>query len=89
VAAGAVTLWRIAKHTAQFDADDLSGGGAKARGGRWNSRGRAVLYASSSIALATFETLTHTGTSIFVRKLFLVELTVPASLWRARHRDSG
>jgi RES domain-containing protein len=82
--AGAVSLWRITKHTLLFDADDLSGGGAKLRGGRWNSQGRAALYASGSIALATLETLAHMNSSIRVRDLFLVELTVPASLWRAR-----
>jgi RES domain-containing protein len=33
-------------------ADDRSGNGAARHSGRWNSRGRPVLYASSSIALA-------------------------------------
>ncbi len=51
------TLWRIAKHTAKYAADDLSGGGAKLTGGRWNSKGKEVVYAASTIALATLEAL--------------------------------
>lgn len=47
-----VSLWRIAKHTAVYHASDLSGGGAKSTGGRWNSKGVAVVYAATSIALA-------------------------------------
>jgi len=78
------SLWRIAKHTAQFDADDLSGGGAKITGGRWNSKGRAVLYASTSIALATLETLVHLGDNIAIRNAFLVRIDVPNTLWRQR-----
>ncbi len=78
------TLWRIAKHTAQFDADDLSGGGAKVTGGRWNSKGRAVLYASTSIALATLETLVHLGDNIAIRNAFLVRIEVPNAIWRQR-----
>ncbi len=36
-----------------------SGAGAKERGGRWNSRGLAVVYASESRALAAMEQLVH------------------------------
>ncbi len=81
---GDEVLWRIAKHTAQFRADDLSGGGAKITGGRWNRKGRAVLYASRSIALATLETLAHTTDAVAVRNVFLVRIVVPAAVWRQR-----
>jgi RES domain-containing protein len=77
-------IWRIAKHTAQFRADDLDGGGAKLTGGRWNSKGRAVVYASSTIALATLETLAHLGDTIAIRNIFLVRIDVPASVWKSR-----
>lgn len=40
-------------------AGDLSGIGAKRFGGRWNRKGRAVAYASSSRALATLELLVN------------------------------
>lgn len=79
-----ISLWRIAKHTLQFAADDISGGGAKACGGRWNSKGNAVLYASPSIALATLESLVHLGDQTAIRNIFLVKLTVPDTIWQNR-----
>jgi RES domain-containing protein len=77
-------IWRIAKHTPEFHAADLSGGGAKKTGGRWNSKGKAVVYASSTIALATLETLAHLGDHIAIRNAFLVKLDIPSSVWRSR-----
>lgn len=77
-------LWRIAKHTADYRADDLSGGGAKFTGGRWNSKGLPVIYASSTIALATLETLAHLGDNIAIRNAFLIRIDVPVSVWARR-----
>ena len=79
-----IALWRIAKHTMQYSADDMSGGGAKLTGGRWNSKGVPVTYASTSIALATLETLAHLGDNIAIRNIFLVRVSVPAALWNKR-----
>lgn len=78
------TLWRIAKHTAEYEATDLSGGGAKATGGRWNSKGTSVVYAATSISLATLETLAHLGDNISIRNTFLVQISVPQSVWKRR-----
>lgn len=77
-------IWRIAKHTAEYRADDLTGGGAKITGGRWNSKGNAMVYAATSIALATLETLAHLGDNIAIRNAFLVRIDIPASTWRMR-----
>ena len=77
-------VWRIAKHAADYAATDLSGSGAEHSGGRWNSVGMPALYAATSIALATLETLVHLGGNISVRNLFLVQIVIPASLWRRR-----
>lgn len=81
-----VTVWRIAKHTLDFSAADMTGGGARKTGGRWNSKGRAVAYASASIALATLETLAHLGDSIAVRNAFLVRIDIPLPVWERRNR---
>jgi RES domain-containing protein len=78
------SLWRIAKHTPEYRADDLSGGGAKVTGGRWNSKGHALVYASTTIALATLETLAHLGDNIAIRNAFLIQLHVPLSVWNRR-----
>lgn len=45
--------------TRQKYANDLSGNGAAAYGGRWNEAGRPALYVASSRSLAILETLVH------------------------------
>jgi RES domain-containing protein len=84
MAIGDVMLWRISKETPDYKANDLSGGGAKKMGGRWNTKGIALVYASTTIALATLETLAHLGDNISIRNAFLVQITVPKSVWAAR-----
>lgn len=42
--------------------NDLSGKGAQLTGGRWNSKGTAMLYTSHSRALCTAELAVHTAT---------------------------
>jgi len=49
--------WRIVK--AKHAAAAFSGKGAADSGGRWNSRGVAVIYASTSKSLAALECLVH------------------------------
>ena len=55
--AGAPRLiaWRISR--AAFA--DLSGTGARLYGGRWNSPGRAMIYAAEAAALAVLEVRVH------------------------------
>jgi len=49
--------WRIVQtHVANRA---FSGDGARRYGGRWNSKGHAVVYTSSSISLAILEILVH------------------------------
>ncbi|MCF6258470.1 MAG: RES family NAD+ phosphorylase [Gammaproteobacteria bacterium] len=43
----------------KYTAEPLDPQGAKFYGGRWNSKGRSVIYASDSIALAALERLVH------------------------------
>ena len=47
-------FWRICRH--RYAAEAASGEGAHLYGGRWNSRGVRVVYASTSLALAAVET---------------------------------
>jgi RES domain-containing protein len=49
--------WRIVKP--KHAATAFSGDGAAKTGGRWNSRGMPVVYASSTKSLAALETLVH------------------------------
>ena len=50
-------VFRLCK--AKF-ANDLSGLGAEKSGGRWNSKGVAMVYSSESRALCTTEIAVHT-----------------------------
>ena len=69
-------LWRIAVASV-YQPQDLSGAGAQATGGRWNSRGNALVYCSSTIALAALETLVHLGGAAFPLNRYLVRIDVP------------
>lgn len=79
-----VTLWRIAVDAPEYLADDLSGKGAEITGGRWNRKGRLVLYTSTSIALACLETVVHLQHRGLPFNRYLVRITVPAEAWDAR-----
>ena len=56
-------VFRLSKE--QF-AQDLSGKGAELVGGRWNSRGNAMLYTSQSIALCVTEIAVHVPLGILL-----------------------
>ncbi len=48
-------IWRICREPYA----DFSGEGARRFGGRWNSRGMPMVYASTSLALAAIELFVH------------------------------
>ncbi len=75
------TVWRIGTDTPAYEADDLSGAGAKATGGRWNPVGIAVVYASQTRALACLETVVHLNAGRLPLNRYLIEVTVPDDLW--------
>lgn len=58
--------------------DDLQGEGAKLYGGRWNSVGAAMLYATEHISLAVLEILVNKRTSELHKASFsLLEISIP------------
>lgn len=59
---------------------DLSGTGARANGGRWNSKGRAVVYTACSRSLAALEALAHIPQKNLPSDLCLAILHIPDSL---------
>lgn len=58
-------------------ANDLSGKGAELVGGRWNSRGNAVLYTSQSIALCVTEIAVHVPLGILPKDYDLIHIEIP------------
>jgi RES domain-containing protein len=69
--------WRIVKKNHAITA--FSGEGAAKFGGRWNSRGVAVVYASSTRSLATLESLVHLNPPVFL-KYVTIHLEFPDAL---------
>lgn len=81
----ATEVWRIAPDAHDYAADDLSGRGAERTGGRWNRKGTAMLYCSSSVALACLETVVHlAGADPLPLNRYLVRIAIPPSVWRDR-----
>lgn len=80
-------VWRIAADTAAYPADDLSGDGAKATGGRWNEKDHAVVYSSATRALACLETIVHLNAGGLPLNRYLVEVTIPDAVWTAAQRE--
>jgi RES domain-containing protein len=81
--------WRIATDTPTYTSEDLSGAGAKATGGRWNSKGNAMLYCASSIALATLETVVHLSAGGLPLNRYLVQIDIPEAVWDKRQQLSA
>ncbi len=75
------SIWRIATDTPSWQADDLSGAGAKATGGRWNEAGIAIVYTSETRALACLETVVHLNAGGLPLNRYLVEITIPDDVW--------
>ena len=74
---GMVRCWRLDK--ARRAADAWDGEGAYRYGGRWNSRGTRVLYASQSLSLALLEILVHLDQTRTAPKLVAFFADIPAA----------
>lgn len=75
-----VRAWRLVK--ARYADAAFDGEGARLYGGRWNSVGTRVAYASESAALAVLEVLVHLQSSATLGAYVLVPVEVPAALVR-------
>ena len=71
----------MATGTPAHQADDLSGAGAKATGGRWNEAGTAIVYISETRALACLETVVHLNAGGLPLNRYLVAVTIPDDVW--------
>jgi len=68
-------FWRIVRK--RFAADAASGEGSRLYGGRWNSRGVRVVYASTSLALAAVETFVNLEPNLLPNDLVSIEGEIP------------
>ena len=67
--------WRLVRET--YAASAFTGHGAARAGGRWNSKGTRVVYASASRALAILETLVHINPPVHSIPYRLIGMTFP------------
>ena len=81
-------IYRIGVDTPAYEADDLSGKGAEITGGRWNEKGAAVVYAAESRSLACLETLVHLAAGGLPLNRYLVEISIPDSVWAGAQRET-
>ena len=79
-------VWRIATDTPAYEADDLSGAGAKSTGGRWNEAGIPVVYTSETRALACIETIIHLNAAGLPLNRYLVAISIPDDVWASAQR---
>ena len=84
--AAGVSVFRVATETRAYPADDLSGRSAAAEPGRWNRKGEPVVYAATSVSLATLETAAHVNPAGLPLNRFLVEIVFPTKTWS--HRET-
>lgn len=70
-------LYRITSHKRAYD---LSGTGSKLFGGRWNSIGHPLIYASGSVSLAMLEVMANAESDFLKSSLALNILSVPDHL---------
>jgi RES domain-containing protein len=76
-----ITTWRI--FLPRFRSTAFTGLGAKLHGGRWNSKGTAVIYTSRSAALAQLELLVHLQSDDILKRYVLRSCAFENSLVRA------
>src|ERR671914_520595 len=77
----------IVHRLARLAHEKLDGEGARLAGGRWNSRGRAAVYASSRLSLAALELLVHTDVRLVPLDLVAFEIDV-GDTWLAEDRTA-
>ena len=68
-------FWRICRR--RYAADAATGEGSRLYGGRWNSRGVRVFYASASLALAAVETFVNLEPNLRPADLVSIEGEIP------------
>lgn len=73
-------VFRLARYARRFD---LSGYGAFLFGGRWNLRGRALLYTAEARSLAVMEVLVHLTSEELPDDMYLLTVDVPDATSRA------
>jgi RES domain-containing protein len=76
-----ITAWRIFKK--KHRASAFTGEGARRFGGRWHSKGVAIIYTSETVSLAVLEILVHLETPRLLDAYLLAPVTFEENLVKA------
>jgi RES domain-containing protein len=68
-------IWRISKE--KYAQTAFNGEGARLWGGRWNSKGRIVVYTAANSSLAILETFVHLGVKDSKVPHVLIKAAIP------------
>ncbi len=72
------TAWRIVKEKyATPPANPFDGEGARRAGGRWNTKGQAVVYTAGSLSLAALEMLVHLDDAALLHSYVAISVEIP------------
>jgi RES domain-containing protein len=70
-----VVIWRLSK--VKYATTAFDGEGARRAGGRWNSKGTAIVYCSATLSLTALETLVHMDVEDFGMSRVAIRVEVP------------
>jgi RES domain-containing protein len=73
-----ITAWRIV--TADYKNKAFTGDGARVHGGRWNSKGVAVVYTADSLALASIEMIVNLPAPKLLQKYVRISIHISLDL---------
>jgi len=73
-----ITTWRIV--SANYKDKAFAGDGARVHGGRWNSKGVAVVYTAGSLALASIEMIVNLPTPKLLQKYIRISAQISLDL---------
>ena len=68
-------IWRLSK--IKYATTAFDGEGARRAGGRWNSKGTAIVYCSATLSLTALETLVHLEVADFGTSRAAIRVEVP------------
>jgi RES domain-containing protein len=71
-------IWRLTKRRNA----DLSGRGGELEDGRWNTKGRPLVYCAATASLAVLEVRVHLDLSVTPTDYVLMQITVPETVSR-------
>jgi RES domain-containing protein len=73
-----VVIWRLSK--IKYATTAFDGEGARRAGGRWNSKGTAIVYCSATLSLTALETLVHMDVADFGSSRAAIRVEIPDSI---------